>query len=215
MSEITETLDEPTYHSRADFESAMSKLSLTDRMRLKRVGLKYSGGSGMSPDDLIAEAYIRAMATTRNWRVGISLVRFMAEAMRSIADGGREAIKAEIRGRPVAQRTNRTGDAEAAFVADRKGVVLEFVRPSTSPEQDLINREESAADALKLAEWRAELLAAFEDDYTAQLIVEGMMDGLKGKALQDLSSLNSAEFPTKYKKVSRRIDALTIKRWTL
>jgi hypothetical protein len=210
---MTELLDEPTYHSRADFESAMSKLSLADRMRLNRVGLKYSGGSGMSPDDLIAEAYVRAMATTRNWPVGISAVRFMAEAMRSIASGERDSIKAEIEARPLPSRS--TAEAETEFLTDREGVVLEFVRREPSAEQDLIDREDAAAGASKLAKWRADLLAAFEDDFPAQLIVEGMMDGLRGKALQELSGLSSAEFPTKYKKVSRRIDVLTIKRGTL
>ena len=72
--------------------------------------------------------------------------------------------------------------------------------------------EEAAAEAARLARWRAELLAEFEDDYTAQLIVEGMMDGMRGRALQEFSGLSSAEFPTKYKKVSRRIEALTMKK---
>jgi hypothetical protein len=147
----------------------------------------------MAPDDLIAEAYIRAAATTRNWPAGISVVRFMAEAMRSIASGGRESVKAEIRGKPAASRSNRAVDAEAEYVTDRNGVVVDFVHPPPSPEQDL-------------------LLSVFDDDFSAQLVVEGMMDGLRGKDLQLLTGLNNLEFATKYKKVSRRIDALTAER---
>jgi hypothetical protein len=39
-----------------------------------------------------------------------------------------------------------------------------------------------------------------------------MMDGLRGKALREVTSLTEAEFPTKYKKVQRRIEALQASR---
>lgn len=210
MSEVTQTQAEQEHHSRAEFESAMLKLSPAERLRLKRVGLKYSGGSGMAPDDLIAEAYIRAASSTRNWRVGISVVRFMAEAMRSIASGERESVKAERQAQPRLSR--RPPETEAEFITDRKGVVLEFNRPHPSPEQDIIDREEAASEASRLEGWRDELLAEFDDDDPAQFIVAGLLDGMRGKALQELCGLTGSEFSTKYKKVSRRIDVLTKKR---
>ena len=200
------------HHSRADFESAMSKCSAADHVRLKRVGLKYSGGSGMSPDELVSEAYVRAAANSRNWPVGVDVVRFMAEAMRSIANGARDSVTAEARSLPVAMRSAQMADADAEAVTDQLGVVIDFIRPPPSPEQLLIDGEEAAADASRLSKWRQELLDLFADDYQAQLIVEGMMDGMRGKELQELADLTSAEFPTKYKKVSRRIDALTAER---
>ena len=102
-------------------------------------------------------------------------------------------------------------DADAEAFTDQGGVVIDFIRPSPSPEQQLINSEEAAADASRLSKWRQVLLDLFADDYQAQLIVEGMMDGLRGKELQELAGLTGAEFPAKYKKVSRRIDVLTAK----
>lgn len=212
MGDRTERLGATRHYSRADFESAMSKLSVADLVRLKRVGLKYSGGSGMSPDELLSEAYVRAAANSRNWPVGVDVVRFMAEAMRSIASGARDSLKAEARSVPVAMRSAQMADADAEAVTDRGGVVIDFIRPSPSPEHQLIDSEEAAADASRLSKWRQELLDLFADDYQAQLIVEGMMDGLRGKELQEPAGLTGAEFPTKYKKVSRRIDALTAER---
>ena len=41
----------------------------------------------MSTDELLSEAYVRAAATSRNWPVGIEVVRFIAGTMRSIASG--------------------------------------------------------------------------------------------------------------------------------
>ncbi|MDR3529298.1 MAG: hypothetical protein P4L90_01890 [Rhodopila sp.] len=190
----------------------MSKLSAADLVRLKRVGLKYSGGSGMSPDELLSEAYVRAAANSRNWPVGVSVVRFMAEAMRSIAGGARASVKAEARNTLVAMRSAQIADSDAEAVADQSGVVIDFIPPSPSSEQRLIDSEDATANASQLSKWRQELLDLFADDYQAQLIVEGMMDGMRGKELQELAGLSGAEFPTKYKKVSRRIDALTAER---
>jgi hypothetical protein len=212
MGDRTERPGATKHHSRADFESAMSKLSVANLMLLTRVGLKYSGGSGMSPDELISEAYVRAAASSRHWPVGVDVLRFIAEAMRSIASGARDTLKAEARSVPVAMRGAQMADADAAAVTDQMGVVIDFIRPSPSPEEQLVDREEAAADASRLSKWRQELLDLFADDYQAQLIVEGMMDRLRGKALQELAGLTDAEFPTKYKKVSRRIDVLTAER---
>lgn len=207
----TEQLGATTHHSKRDFESAMLRLSAADRVRLKRVGLRYSGGTGMSPDELLSEAYVRAAAAKgRNWSTQVDVVRFMAEAMRSIASGARASVKADARSLPAALRSNQMADAEA--VTDRAGVVIAFTCPSPSPEQELIEGQEAAEDALRLSKWRQELLDLFVDDYQAQLIVEGMMDGLRGRALQELVGLTGVEFATKYKKVSRRIEALTAER---
>jgi hypothetical protein len=203
-------LNATQYHNTADFESAMSGLTMADLVRLKRVGLRYSGGTGMSPDELLSEAYVRAAANSRKWPVGVDVIRFMAEAMRSIASGARDAIEAVARNTPLAMQKNLTADAEAMVV--RGGVIIDFACPFPSPEQQLIGREEASTDAARLSKWRQELLDLFADDYEAQLIVEGMMEGLRGNELQELAGLTEAQFPTKYKKVQRRIDALTVRR---
>ena len=203
MGDRMERLGAREHHSRADFESAMSKLGVADLVRLKRVGFKYSGGSGMSPDELLSEAYVRAAANSRNWPLGVDVVRFMAESMRSIASGVRDSVKAEARSGPIAMRSAQMADADAEAFTDQGGVVIDFIRPSPSPEQQLINSEEAAADASRLSKWRQVLLDLFADDYQAQLIVEGMMDGLRGKELQELAGLTGAELPAKYKKVEQ------------
>jgi hypothetical protein len=187
----------------------MSNLSTADLIRLKRVGLKYSEGTGLSPNELLSEAYIRAAQNSRKWPVGVDIIRFVAEAMRSIASGARDSIEAAARNAPVVMQSAGLADAEALIGGS--GVIIDFAAPFPSPEQQLIEREDASDDAALLAKWRQELLDAFADDYEAQLIVEGMMEGLRGKALQELAGLTGEQFPTKYKKVTRRIDALTAK----
>ena len=199
------------YHTVATFESAMSQLSTADLLRLKRVGLRYSGGTGMSPDELLSEAYVRAASNTRKWPVGVDVIRFLAEAMRSIANGARESTDAMARSAPLALE-DASGNADAEAVVGQGGVVVAFARPSPSPEQQMIDREDSLVEGARFSKWRQEILDLFADDYEAQLIVEGMMEGLRGKELRELSGLTETQFPTKYKKVSRRIDGLTLQR---
>ncbi|MEJ1979027.1 MAG: hypothetical protein WDN49_25800 [Acetobacteraceae bacterium] len=71
-----------------------------------------------------------------------------------------------------------------------------------------------SSDAARLVAWRDELLAAFDDDEQGQLLVMGMMDGLRGRELREATDLTEAQFPTKYKKVQRRIEALQAARRT-
>jgi len=54
----------------------------------------------------------------------------------------------------------------------------------------------------------AKVLALFDDDPAAQLIVRGMMEGARGAELQELSGLDKTEYESKRTKIRRRIEKL-------
>jgi DNA-directed RNA polymerase specialized sigma24 family protein len=54
------------------------------------------------------------------------------------------------------------------------------------------------------------ILALFDDDPAAQIIVRGMMDGARGQELQELSGLDKTDYESKRTKIRRRIEKL----WT-
>jgi hypothetical protein len=97
-------------------------------------------------------------------------------------------------------------------LVSRSGIFFEARFASPSAEDHALQIEEMNADAAKLIAWRDEVLETFNDDEQGQLLVMGMMDGLRGKTLREVTSLTEAEFPTKYKKVQRRIEALQASR---
>jgi hypothetical protein len=52
------------------------------------------------------------------------------------------------------------------------------------------------------------ILALFDDDPVAQVIVRGMMDGARGQELQEMSGLDKTDYESKRTKIRRRIEKL-------
>ena len=192
-------------HSVEDFEAAVLAIPAAGLNRLTAVARLLHGSTGMDPADLLQEAYSRALAGSRSWSRDIDVVKFLVGAMESIADSSRRTVQRQQL-RVVARGDFSPGDIEG--LASKAGVLFEARSATPSAEDDALHREEMSSDAARIIAWRDELLAAFNDDEQGQLLVMGMMDGLRGKALREATDLTDAEFPTKYKKVQRRIEAL-------
>jgi len=54
----------------------------------------------------------------------------------------------------------------------------------------------------------AKIIALFDDDPAAQIIVRGMMEGARGQELQDLSGLDKTDYESKRTKIRRRVEKL-------
>ena len=70
-----------------------------------------------------------------------------------------------------------------------------------SPEEEIIAAQEAEEEARQLAGWREQVLSSLDGDYDAQMMVEGMLDGQRGAALQALVDLPDKEFASKQRKV--------------
>lgn len=182
------------HRSRDELADAIRGLSDADWNRLRKVAESYARNRPVEPKDLLQESVRRALEGTRICPVHIDVVKFLAESMRSIAHG--EKVK---------------GDNQPVLVTIAKHGADEFTvdppDPRLDPEQLLTSHQETTA-------FKASLLATFEDDSTAQIIVEGIMEGMEGAELQDLTELDKTAYETKRRLIRRRIDKKFPEGWT-
>lgn len=130
-------------------------------------------------------------------------MKFLVETMRSIAD---EATKKAERERglvPIAE----SGAAPDIVVgiASRQGTLVPVHRTATA-EEGWIDAEDRTEESERIRAWRQQTLDAFAGDDSAQLLVEGMLEGLKGKKLQELTELGDVAFASKQRLVRRRLE---------
>jgi DNA-directed RNA polymerase specialized sigma24 family protein len=181
------TSDNPvTARTRSEVEAALSQFSLADSGRLRAVAKQYSFGRGMEWQDLLQEALCRSLAS-RNCPSGVDLVKFLCEAMRSIAHG--EADK--IRRRPVLVSVGTTNAKQEK--------VLNHPDSALDPEEKLIHDQ-------TFARLRRDVLAAFDDDVIARDLVDGMMEGFNAGELRELANLDPTTYESKRRFIRRRLE---------
>ncbi len=190
----------------AEFDDAVSAMTRPERLRLSAMSRVLEGSSGMTGDDLIQEAYARALEGIRTWPHDVPVVSFMIGIMKSIASSARETEALARRVKVVPFRGAIPSQPDALLTPT--GELFDLHQAPRNPEEILIGLEDDEAETSRLRAHRDQLLAVFEDDDEAQLLVMGKMDGLKGEDLRDATGLSGDQFATKYKKVARRIEAL-------
>lgn len=177
--------------SHDEIKEAIRTLTLAQWARLRRVAAYFAVGRPVEADDLLQKAFVSALDENgRTCPVAVDIVRFLAEAMRSIADG--EVDKASRR--PVLVPVPKTGGG------DGEEEDVEFADKRPNVEQHHIRAEEDA-------EKRAAVLALFEDDPTARDLVEGVMAGMTTDELRELTGLDETAYDSKRKRIRRRINA--------
>jgi hypothetical protein len=174
--------------SRDEIVEAIRAFSQADWARLNLVAKKYAYCHTLSDQDLLCEALDRALKEEggRKCPTSVDVVKFLAEAMRSIASGESEKID-KFRFVAVANHGNQIVEQ------------VELRDCSPNPEEVLIAKQDEA-DILKAA------LAPFDDDQAARDIVEGTLAGLNGQELRELIGLDQTAYDSKRKLVRRRID---------
>lgn len=151
----------------------------------------------MDPDDLLQEAMKRAV-DTRTCPSHVDVIRFLAEAMRSIA--GDDAAK--IANRVPIVSVAKTGRQDV-FDA-----LVERVRSEEpTPEDAMIRAEET----IRI---KAGIFALFTDDAVARDLVEGLIEGLTTDEVRQLTGLDETGYETKRKLIRRRINKAFPNGWT-
>lgn len=174
--------------SRDEIIAAMRGFSPADWGRLEKVAGRYARKASMPADHLLQETYLRALADDgRKCPTDVDVVRFLAEAIRSIADG--EWEKAKLVPRTVSIGVQDDGADPAYQVADGTPTV----------EQRLVREEEND-------QRRRDLLALFDDDPQARDIVEGTIAGMTADDMRQLTELDKKAYDSKRKFIRRRID---------
>jgi DNA-directed RNA polymerase specialized sigma24 family protein len=176
------------FRSRDEIAAAIRFLTPADLARLKMVARKYAFGRPIEPDDLLQEAYLRALSS-RACPAHVDIVKFLAEAMRSIAHG--EAEKVEHKATFVPVTTTGGPDDEACAVPDEADAEMQMI---------------AAERAERCVAAHATIVALFDDDPIAKLVLEGMMDELTAEDVHELTGLDRAAYDSKRKLIRRRID---------
>jgi len=187
--------DNAAIRNRDEIADAIRTFTAAQWVRLHKVANSYR--YAMTPEDLLQEAFKRALEKDgRNCPSDVDVVRFLAEAMRSIANGEIEKEKA----RPFLVTIASCGDQENEHEDPPD--------PAVGVE-DWLAREEHAARI------RLDIIALFNDDSVARDIVEGRMADMTADELRELTGLDKTAYASKLKLIRRRIDNKYPKGWEL
>ena len=173
--------------TRDEIAAAIRSLTAVDLARLKMVARKYAFGRPIEPDDLLQESYIRAL-DSRACPSHVDVVKFLAEAMRSIAHG---EAKSGAQSHSCPHRKNRRPE-DAESIKDE----------ADDAETQMI----AAQRAQRCIATHAAVIALFDDDPTAQLVLEGMMEEMTAEEMRELTGLDKTGYDSKRKLIRRRID---------
>lgn len=176
----------PAALSRDDIEEAIRGLGAADWRRLRKVASLYARAHKIEADDLLQLAFERALNGTRKCPPHVDVVRFLAEAMRSIASGETEKHQRQPKLVPIANH----GDAEQ---------MVDPPDPAADPES-------AASTAQQVAKLRDDLLGLFSKDEMAQLLLEGMLEGMQGEELRELVEIDKTAYESKRRAIRRRIE---------
>jgi|GEM_PF-1311181 len=178
--------DQQSVLSQEELENAIAAFSDADWTRIRKAAAFYQQvcrRSFMSADDLVQEALFRALSGTRKCPKDVGVALFIANTIRSIANGESEKIE-------NIQATISLNDETSSF---------ELSGQDPSPENMLSNKQENQ-------ELEQKLINLFADDETAQLMVLGILEGESRAELQALSELDDTQFNSKRRKIRRTIN---------
>lgn len=176
---VNKSANEITDRLRALTDAEWMKLRLIARYHCNGRGL----GHWTEPTDLLQEALLRTLDGSRNCPSGVAVIKFLDGVMRSLADGEWEKHSK----RPV-----------LVAIAGHGG------EPGIAP--DPVDVRPDSEKALLYTQARQRLIDLFKDDAEAQIIVEGMMDGMDGQELRDLTELDPVAYDSKRRLIRRRIN---------
>lgn len=178
--------------SATELEEAISSLPDAALIRLNKVAQRYCLGL-IDPDDLLQEAFLCALDGRRNCPRDVDVVRFLAEAIRSLASNHFKSLK-------------RKSELFIISSADDDDQQFDPVSDKPNPEQAFISDQEAAAI-------NSSILALFKDDEIAQIIIEGDMEGMDPNEIYELTGLDKTAFASKRRLIRRRIDKAYPKGW--
>lgn len=171
--------------SRDEIDLAIRSFTPAQWARLKFVAKRYAFGRPIDPDDLFQEAFARAL-DTRQCPADLDVLTFLIGTMRSIVSG-------------EAQKAKKHPTVVMSAVVDEQGEPVDYPDLSPSAENNLIDEENAALV-------RRNVLALFDDDPDAQVIVEGEMDGWSAEELRAYTGLSQTAYDSKRRLIRRRLN---------
>jgi DNA-directed RNA polymerase specialized sigma24 family protein len=171
--------------SREEIEKAIGSLSPADSVRLRKVARACSRGGALDLEDLLQEAFTRAIDGSRNCPRNVDVVRFLAEVIRSIASDTFKVMR-------------RQPDFHAVPIINDDGSPIDVPDRALGPEDRLAG----LAEAKRIS---TAILDLFTGDPVAEIMVIGIIDGMEGEELREITELDATAFASKRRYIRRRI----------
>lgn len=175
----------------SEVAAAIGELPEAGWVRLRRIAGAFCRHRPLDPKDLLQEAFVRALGDRQCPR-HVDVIRFLAEIMRSLVSDGAKA--------------QRRRDARALQAPPELRLVPLTGDGAAEPADDAPPIEDQLAAYQEAALIKGAILALFADEVEAQVIAEGMMEGMDGDELRALTDLDTKTFASKRRLVRRRID---------
>ena len=150
--------------SRDEIVDAIRALTDAQWIRLRKASAYFAWVYDLSAADLLQEAFCRALAGGRQCPTDVDVVRFLVQAMRSIANGEGDKIENQVEVVSVMQP-----GAPVEGAVDLKDSHL-------GPEEIIMAAE--SAEAIRQA-----MLGLFPNDRQARDLVDGIPGGLRGRGV--------------------------------
>ena len=166
-----------------ELEAAIQSLSKVDMARLHRAARMFSQLLLWEPEDLLQEAFLRALRHSRRCPRDLEVVHFLIKTMKGIASD--EKKKATRKAKREARQTLASDMAAAA----------------ASAEKQLGNWQEAQR-------MRAALKQLFADEPLAQIILEDFFAGVSPEQTQKRAGITRNRYASERKKIRRRIRRL-------
>lgn len=172
--------------SRKEVEDAIRGLSDANWIRLKSCANFYARTS-LGSDDLLQEAFCRALEDDRRkCPVDVDIVRFLAQAMRSIAHGEHEKLSNRL--------INESESIDNLPVKATENIFI----------------DDETADNIT-----TKIMSLFDDDLLAKEIIEGLMVGLNAAEIRELTDIDKTSYESKRRLIRRRVTKHFPNGWTL
>lgn len=166
----------------AEVHDSISAISDPDMGRLVAAAQGFSRLCGLPWDELLQEAFTRALEGRRTCERGTPLVPFICGVMKSLASQENQARK----------------DGFRPTVVMRNGEPILPDAPADEP-----SPERSAISAIDDRPLLAKIEAAAAGDEELQLLIEGIYDGMRGEQLRELLGLDEKGLAALRKKLWR------------
>jgi DNA-directed RNA polymerase specialized sigma24 family protein len=167
------------------FRAAIAALSPIALFRLEKKANYYALGSGLDGGDLLNEAIMRTLDENgRNCPADVSVTTYLANAMRSIADGEREKFHREM---------------PAGGGHDEDNPIGKHADPAPSPATTALER-------IDLKRVLDRLQQLFADDPQALAILIGDMEGWSPEEIKEMEPMDDKAYVAARKRVRRTIE---------
>lgn len=188
MGKMLVTINPAEKIAPADMAVAIESLCDADLLKLRKIASQYAFGRVFSSNDLLQEAFCRAIEGVRNCPRDVAMVKFLANSMRSISSSWVKEARIE----PVHLAVEP--DADTGL-----DPILNIADTSRIPAEVVADQQE----ALKLSD---EVITLFDDDTQAQFVLEGNMGELTAEEIRELLKIDKTAYATIKRRIRRRID---------